>query len=79
MIYQFDFVLDYFFKDQSKATDYLFLILSVAIFKRLILKFFYSWLRIQKKTVFGNFLKEVYQRVMITILITFLSDRLVRF
>lgn len=70
MVYQFDFVLDYFFKDQSKATDYLFLILSVAI-STAYFEIFYSWLRIQKKTVFGNFLKEVYQRVMITILIMF--------
>ncbi|MDG1263331.1 MAG: oligosaccharide flippase family protein [Flavobacteriaceae bacterium] len=70
MVYQFDFVLDYFFKDQSKATDYLFLILSIAI-STAYFEIFYSWLRIQKKTVFGNFLKEVYQRVMITILISF--------
>ena len=69
-VYQFDFILGYFFADESKASDYLFLILSVAI-STAYFEIFYSWLRIQKKTVFGNFLKEVYQRVMITVLITF--------
>ena len=70
MVYQFDFVLDSLFADESKASDYLFLILSVAI-STAYFEIFYSWLRIQKKTVFGNFLKEVYQRIMITVLITF--------
>ena len=70
MVYQFDFVLDSLFADESKASDYLFLILSVAI-STAYFEIFYSWLRIQKKTVFGNFLKEVYQRIMITVLIAF--------
>lgn len=70
MVYQFDFVLNSLFADESKASNYLFLILSVAI-STAYFEIFYSWLRIQKKTVFGNFLKEVYQRIMITVLITF--------
>ena len=70
MVYQFDSVLNSLFADESKASDYLFLILSVAI-STAYFEIFYSWLRIQKKTVFGNFLKEVYQRIMITVLITF--------
>ena len=70
MVYQFDSVLNSLFADESKASDYLFLILSVAI-STAYFEIFYSWLRIQKKTVFGNFLKEVYQRIMITVLIAF--------
>lgn len=70
MVYQFDSVLNSLFADESKASNYLFLILSVAI-STAYFEIFYSWLRIQKKTVFGNFLKEVYQRIMITVLITF--------
>ena len=32
---------------------------------------FFSWLRIQLKTVFGNFLKEFYPRLLIFSLLTF--------
>ncbi len=30
---------------------------------------FYNWSRVQKQTVIGNFLKEVYQRLLISVLL----------
>lgn len=69
-VYQFEFISNYFFKEDSPARSFLYLIFSVAI-ATAYFEIFYSWLRIQKKTVLGNFLKEVYQRIMITILLSF--------
>ena len=70
LVYQFDSISTFIFSEDSPAGDFLFLIFSVAT-TTAYFEIFYSWLRIQKKTVFGNFLKEVYQRVMITVLLTF--------
>ena len=70
LVYQFDSISAFVFSEDSPAGDFLFLIFSVAT-ATAYFEIFYSWLRIQKKTVFGNFLKEVYQRVMITVLLTF--------
>ena len=70
LVYQYDFISAFVFSEDSPAGDFLFLIFSIAT-ATAYFEIFYSWLRIQKKTVFGNFLKEVYQRVMITVLLTF--------
>lgn len=70
LVYQFDSISAFVFSENSPAGDFLFLIFSIAT-ATAYFEIFYSWLRIQKKTVFGNFLKEVYQRVMITVLLTF--------
>ena len=70
LVYQYDFISAFVFSEDSPARDFLFLIFSIAT-ATAYFEIFYSWLRIQKKTVFGNFLKEVYQRVMITVLLTF--------
>ena len=69
-VYQFEFISNYFFKEDSPAHSFLYLIFSIAI-ATAYFEIFYSWLRIQKKTVLGNFLKEVYQRIMITVLLSF--------
>ena len=70
LVYQFDSISAFVFSEDSPAGDFLFLIFSIAT-ATAYFEIFYSWLRIQKKTVLGNFLKEVYQRVMITVLLTF--------
>ena len=70
LVYQFDSISAFVFSKDSPAVDFLFLIFSIAT-ATAYFEIFYSWLRIQKKTVFGNFLKEVYQRVMISVLLTF--------
>ena len=70
LVYQYDSISAFVFSEDSPAGDFLFLIFSIAT-ATAYFEIFYSWLRIQKKTVFGNFLKEVYQRVMITVLLTF--------
>ena len=69
LVYQFDSISAFVFSEDSPAGDFLFLIFSIAT-ATAYFEIFYSWLRIQKKTVLGNFLKEVYQRVMITVLLT---------
>jgi len=68
-VYQFESITNYLFADDSPAKSFLFLIFGVAV-ATAYFEIFYSWLRIQKNTVFGNFLKEVYQRVMITVLLS---------
>lgn len=68
LLYQFDAISTFIFSDDSPAGDFLFLIFSIAI-ATAYFEIFYSWLRIQKKTIFGNFMKEVYQRIMITVLL----------
>ena len=68
LVYQFDSISSYVLSEDSPAGDFLFLIFSVAV-ATAYFEIFYSWLRIQKKTVFGNFLKEVYQRIMISVLL----------
>ena len=70
LVYQFDSISAFVFSKDSPAGDFLFLIFSIAT-ATAYFEIFYSWLRIQKKTVFGNLLKEVYQRVMISVLLTF--------
>ena len=70
LVYQFDSISAFVFSKDSPTEDFLCLIFSIAT-ATAYFEIFYSWLRIQKKTVFGNFLKEVYQRVMISVLLTF--------
>lgn len=69
LVYKFDLINKFIFSEDSSIKSYFFLIFNVAI-STAYFEIFYSWLRIRKKTVFGNFLKEVYQRVMITVLLT---------
>ena len=70
LVYQFDSISAFVFSKDSPTEDFLCLIFSIAT-ATAYFEIFYSWLRIQKKTVFGNLLKEVYQRVMISVLLTF--------
>ena len=48
--------------------QFIYLIFLIAI-STAYFEIFYNWSRVQKQTVVGNFLKEVYQRVLITLLL----------
>mgnify|MGYP001440469161 FL=1 len=53
-----------------------FLIISIAI-STAYFEIFFSWLRVQLKSVFGNFLKEVYPRLLIFVLLILYSFTLI--
>ena len=48
--------------------SFIYLIFVIAV-STAYFEIFYSWSRVQKKTIVGNFLKEVYQRVLTTFLL----------
>ena len=58
----------YLSTENSLIKKYIYLIVSIAI-STAYFEIFYSWCKVQKKSVFGNFLKEFYQRFLITILL----------
>lgn len=64
----YDEVAAYMATENAAMRDYVFLIFAIAVCTSYF-EIFYSWARVQKKSVFGNFLKEVYQRVMIFVLL----------
>ena len=51
-----------------EIAQFIYLIFLIAV-STAYFEIFYNWARVQKQTVFGNFLKEVYQRVLITLLL----------
>ena len=48
--------------------EFIYLIFIIAI-STAYFEIFYNWARVQKQTTVGNFLKEVYQRLLITVLL----------
>ncbi|GET44935.1 lipopolysaccharide biosynthesis protein [Capnocytophaga felis] len=58
--------------------DYVFLIFITSI-AMAYFEICYSWARVQFKTVFGNFLKEVFQRIGITFLLIFFYFNIIDF
>ncbi len=64
----YNFVGNYLSTVNSLIKNYIYIIVSVAI-STAYFEIFYSWCKVQKRTVFGNFLKEFYQRLLITILL----------
>ena len=64
----YNFIGNYLSTENSLIRNYIYIIVSVAI-STAYFEIFYSWCKVQKRTVFGNFLKEFYQRLLITILL----------
>ena len=64
----YNFIGNYLSTENSLIKNYIYIIVSVAI-STAYFEIFYSWCKVQKRTVFGNFLKEFYQRLLITILL----------
>ena len=64
--------------ENPSIKKYIYIIISIAI-SNAYFEIFYSWCKVQKKTVFGNFLKEFYQRCLITILLFLYFFKLIDF
>ncbi|MDB2672853.1 oligosaccharide flippase family protein, partial [Flavobacteriaceae bacterium] len=64
----YDQIAAYLSTQNPEVASFTYLIFVIAI-STAYFEIFYSWSRVQKKTIVGNFLKEVYQRVMITTLL----------
>ena len=67
----FDFeIINFLSNGNEKVTNFTFLIIAIAI-STAYFEIFFSWLRVHLKSVFGNFLKEVYPRLLTFLLLIF--------
>ena len=60
----YDDIRQYLFQSDQSLSKYAYVILFIAI-STSFFEVFYSWLRVKLKSVFGNFLKELYPRLLI--------------
>ena len=67
-IVNYNLIGNYLSTENPLIKKYIYIIVSIAI-STAYFEIFYSWCKVQKKTVFGNFFKEFYQRLLITILL----------
>ena len=74
----YDDIRQYLFQSDQSLSKYSYLILFIAI-STSFFEVFYSWLRVKLKSVFGNFLKELYPRLLIAFLLIFYSIGLLNF
>ena len=68
----YDDIRQYLFQSDQSLSRYTYVILFIAI-STSFFEVFYSWLRVKFKSVFGNFLKELYPRLLIAFLLIFYS------
>ena len=71
-------IRQYLFQSDQSLSRYAYVILFIAI-STSFFEVFYSWLRVKLKSVFGNFLKELYPRLLIAFLLIFYSIGLLNF
>lgn len=64
----FEFISTWLSKENAIIKDYVWLIYMCAI-AFAYFEVFYAWSKVQMKSVFGNFMKEVFHRICITILL----------
>tara|TARA_A100001015_G_scaffold166164_1_gene184699 strand:+ start:1103 stop:2563 length:1461 start_codon:yes stop_codon:yes gene_type:complete len=74
----YDQIRQYLFQSDQSLSKYSFVILFIAI-STSFFEVFYSWLRVKLKSVFGNFLKELYPRLLIALLLITYSIGLLDF
>ena len=74
----YDDIRQYLFQSDQSLSRYAYVILFIAI-STSFFEVFYSWLRVKLKSVFGNFLKELYPRLLIAFLLIFYSIGLLKF
>ncbi|CEN43039.1 Polysaccharide biosynthesis protein [Capnocytophaga canis] len=67
-VFTYEHMVQWLSGENEVVRDYVFLIFITAIAMGYF-EIFYSWARVQLKTVFGNFLKEVFHRICITLLL----------
>jgi len=66
--FSFDVISHWLAKENDIIGDYVYLIFITSI-AFAYFEVFYSWSKVQMKSVFGNFMKEVFHRICITILL----------
>ena len=64
----YDAISSYLATENKLIASYAYLIFIIAV-STAYFEIFYSWSRVQKQTTFGNFLKEVFQRILVAILL----------
>ena len=64
----YDSIRLYLFQSDQSLSKYAYVILFIAV-STSFFEVFYSWLRVKLKSVFGNFLKELYPRLLIAFLL----------
>ena len=64
----YDQIRQFLFQNDQSLSQYAYVILFVAV-STSFFEVFYSWLRVKLKSVFGNFLKELYPRLLISYLL----------
>ncbi len=67
-VYFYDFLSDLLSKENIIIKKYTFLIFLISIFMGYF-EVFYAWSRVQMKSVFGNFIREIFARICVTILL----------
>ena len=71
-------IVDFIASENKEMGKYAYLILTIA-FATAFFEVFYNWLRIQLLSVFGNFLKEFFPRVLIFVLLLLYAFEVVDF
>ena len=71
-------IRQYLFQSDQSLSKYAYVILFIAV-STSFFEVFYSWLRVKLKSVFGNFLKELYPRLLIALLLISYSIGLLNF
>ena len=74
----YDQLKEYLFQNDQSLSKYTYVILFIAL-STAFFEVFYSWLRVKLKSVFGNFLKELYPRMLISFLLVSFSLGLIDF
>ena len=70
LVVQFHDTIGHFLSVQNPIIDSYVWVIFLVAFATSYFEVFYSWSRVQLKTVFGNFLKEIFPRLSILILLT---------
>ncbi len=74
----YDEIRQYLFQSDQSLSRYAYVILFISV-STSFFEVFYSWLRVKLKSVFGNFLKELYPRLLIALLLISYSIGLLNF
>ena len=74
----YDQIRLYLFQSDQSLSRYAYVILFIAV-STSFFEVFYSWLRVKLKSVFGNFLKELYPRLLIAFLLISYSYGILNF
>ncbi|MFL2615562.1 MAG: lipopolysaccharide biosynthesis protein [Candidatus Marisimplicoccus sp.] len=74
----YDQIRLYLFQSDQSLSKYAYVILFIAV-STSFFEVFYSWLRVKLKSVFGNFLKELYPRLLIAFLLISYSYGILNF